>query len=228
MHVTNVKAFQSGGATHDSPTDSTQDGIGAGSDTYKYYTGGPENFPDPETEWISFEDMWNANMNTLQTSCGYLGEGDDNTDSQIQDIYNAIQDRAAASLVDQRYIFATILQESNGCIHVGQTTSSGGVDNPGLMQSHNGDAYNKYHQTDSILLMVQDGTQGTEHGDGLVQNLDLYGNPYSASRGYNSGYIPKSGDLSEAAGATACYVTDIANRLTGWVRAKSLCPGDTA
>ena len=75
--------------------------------------------------------------------------------------------------------------------------------------------------------MVQDGTQGTTDGAGLVQNLNLYGNPYSAARGYNSGYIPKSGDLSEAAGATACYVTDIANRLTGWVNAKSTCPGKT-
>ena len=71
--------------------------------------------------------------------------------------------------------------------------------------------------------MVQDGTQGTEHGDGLVQNLNIYGNPYAASRGYNSGYIPKSGDLSEAAGATACYVSDIANRLTGWVYAETKC-----
>ena len=71
--------------------------------------------------------------------------------------------------------------------------------------------------------MVQDGTQGTSYGAGLVQNLNLYGNAYSAARGYNSGYIPKSGNLSEAAGATACYVTDIANRLTGWVRAPSKC-----
>ena len=71
--------------------------------------------------------------------------------------------------------------------------------------------------------MVQDGTQGTKHGDGLVQNLNIYGNPYAASRGYNSGYIPKSGDLSEAAGATACYVSDIANRLTGWVYAETRC-----
>ena len=74
--------------------------------------------------------------------------------------------------------------------------------------------------------MVQDGTQGTASGNGLVQNLNIYGNAYSAARGYNSGYIPKSGNLSEAAGATACYVSDIANRLTGWVTAKSTCAGD--
>lgn len=76
------------------------------------------------------------------------------------------------------------------------------------------------------MAMIQDGTQGTTAGDGLVQNLNVYGNPYSAARGYNSGYIPTNGNLSEAAGATACYVSDIANRLTGWVYANSTCPGD--
>ena len=75
--------------------------------------------------------------------------------------------------------------------------------------------------------MVQDGTQGTAAGEGLVQNLNTYGNPYKAARGYNSGYIPKDGNLSQAAGATACYVSDIANRLLGWVNAASKCPGDT-
>ena len=71
--------------------------------------------------------------------------------------------------------------------------------------------------------MVQDGTQGTAGGAGLVQNLNLYGDLYKAARGYNSGYIPANGNLSAAAGATACYVSDIANRLTGWVKAKSSC-----
>ncbi len=74
--------------------------------------------------------------------------------------------------------------------------------------------------------MIQDGVQGTKSGVGLVQLLDTYGDPYSAARGYNSGYVPTSGDLSEAAGATACYVSDVANRLTGWVNAESTCPGD--
>lgn len=96
------------------------------------------------------------------------------------------------------------------------------------MQSHDGHAFSSSSPRLSILQMVQDGTQGTDAaaGYGLVQNLDLYGDPYSAARGYNSGYIPKSGDLSEAAGATACYVSDVANRLTGWVSADSTCPGD--
>lgn len=94
------------------------------------------------------------------------------------------------------------------------------------MQSHNGHSYSSAASNTSIVAMVQDGTQGTSYGPGLVQNLNTYGNPYSAARGYNSGHVPKSGNLSAAAGATACYVSDIANRLTGWVTAKSTCPGD--
>ena len=115
------------------------------------------------------------------------------------------------------------------------------------MQSHNGVSFSNSHQNVSILAMIQDGVQGTDDssttdapssksgtsttsggGAGLVQLLNIYGNPYSAARGYNSGYIPTSGNLSEAAGATACYVSDIANRLTGCVNAKSTCPDDTA
>lgn len=91
------------------------------------------------------------------------------------------------------------------------------------MQSHSGHSFSAAHANVSILAMVQDGTQGTSAGDGLVQNLDMYGNAYSAARGYNSGFIPTSGNLSEAAGATACYVSDVANRLTGWVNATSTC-----
>ena len=227
VHVTNDAAFASGGATKDDPYTSGNDGIGAGTDVYNYYSGDASVFPGHD-DWVSFDDMWKANLNTLQTSCGYLNEGPDNSPAIIQDIYDAIQDRAQASLVDHRFIFAIILQESNGCPRVGSTTSSSGVTNPGLMQSHNGDAFNKWHVKDSIFAMVQDGTQGTDKGAGLVQGLNLFGDPFKAARYYNSGYIPKSGDLSEAAGATACYVTDVANRLTGWVKAKSTCPGDTS
>jgi hypothetical protein len=92
------------------------------------------------------------------------------------------------------------------------------------MQSHNGTAYNSNAVNASISDMIQDGVQGTAYGDGLVQNLNMYGNAYRAARGYNSGYLPTSGDLSEASGATACYVSDIANRLTGWANATSSCP----
>ncbi|KAK0947482.1 hypothetical protein LTR29_001090 [Friedmanniomyces endolithicus] len=224
--VTNQTAFSLGGATHNSPNN-TADGVGVGADAYTYYQGVASNFP-PASAWVSFEDMWNSNLQIFKTSCKANNHGPNNSDQIIQDIMDAIQNRSSVSLVDHRFILAVILQESQGCPRAGSTTSASGVVNPGLMQSHNGTSYNSDHSADSILAMVQDGTQGTASGgDGLVQNLDMYGSPYSAARGYNSGYIPKSGDLSEAAGATACYVSDVANRLTGWVYAASKCPGGT-
>lgn len=223
--VNNTVAFDEGGATRKSVND-TSIGVGAGTDAYTYYQGNASNFPSKD-RWVSFHDMWDANLDTFKYSCGWLDRGENNSPEIIQDIYNAIQDRANASLVDQRIILATVIQETNGCPLVSHTTSSGGTRNPGLMQSHNGHEYNPKHSRLSIMLMIQDGTQGTDAGWGLVDNLNLYGNPYKAMRAYNSGYIPTSGDLSEKAGATACYVSDMANRLTGWVRAKSECPDDT-
>lgn len=67
--------------------------------------------------------------------------------------------------------------------------------------------------------MVIDGTQGTSQGGGLVQwfndqnvGANTGGNPYEVARGYNSGSINYN-DLSDPQGATASYVSDIANRL---------------
>lgn len=224
--VNNTIAFENGGGTHQS-INVTEDGIGAGQDVYTYYQGDAANFPD-HTRWVSFGDMWNANLPNIKQSCGWLGYPPDNSADDNAYLFNAIQDRANASLVDHRYILAVVLQESHGCVNVGGTTSSGGVKNPGLMQSHDGDSYVKSSPWLSILLMIQDGVQGTKWGDGLVQLLNIYGDPYKAARAYNSGFVPTNGDLSAASGATACYVSDIANRLTGWVNAKSTCPGDDA
>lgn len=181
--VNNTAAFDEGGATRKSVND-TGIGDGSGNDSYTYYQGNASNFPSSD-QWITFEDMWKANLNTFKQSCGWLDRGADNTPTMIQDIYDAIQDRANASLVDHRIILGTILQETNGCPRVPHTTSSGGVRNPGLMQSHNGHAYDEKHSRLSIMQMVQDGTQGTKDGWGLVQNLNTYGNPYKAMRGYN-------------------------------------------
>ena len=92
------------------------------------------------------------------------------------------------------------------------------------MQSHGGVAFNPRDERGSIFRMVKDGTQGTKYGPGLTQAINESGDVYSAARIYNSGSVAKDGDLSNGNGATACYVSDIANRLTGWVDADSKCP----
>jgi hypothetical protein len=81
------------------------------------------------------------------------------------------------------------------------------------MQSANGVSYNGTNA--SIVQMIIDGTQGTSYGDGLVQGINTYGNIYSAARYYNSGQLNVS-DLNSKEGATASYVNDITNRMTGW------------
>ena len=75
-YVTDTRSFGKG-ATHESPSNVT-DGIGAGKDEYTYYSGPAKNFPS-FSDWISFEDMWNNNLNSFKTSCHANKFGSDQT-----------------------------------------------------------------------------------------------------------------------------------------------------
>lgn len=177
------------------------DGIGAGSDSYTYYSGGAGNFP-ARAKWVSFNSMFSANAVNMRVSCANNGWGANDSENEINLIRQGIEAVAQTSGVDHRYILATIMQESVGCVRV--PTTSNGVVNPGLMQSHNGVTFNPSDPAGSIKQMIIDGTQGTSSGDGLVQSLNTYGEVYSAARTYNSGSIASDGDLSNGNGATAC------------------------
>jgi hypothetical protein len=92
------------------------------------------------------------------------------------------------------------------------------------MQSYDSqNSYDPNNMQDSITAMVRDGTQGTAAGPGLVQFFNdagdtgttTGGNVYAVARAYNSGQIDAN-NLSDPMGATASYVSDIANRLLGW------------
>ena len=84
--------------------------------------------------------------------------------------------------------------------------------------------------TEIIEGMIREGAAGTNDGDGLVQCLNDSGAEdvsayYKAARCYNSGAVAESGFLEEG-GATHCYASDIANRLTGWAEAEPACSLD--
>ncbi|KAK6524242.1 hypothetical protein TWF694_005898 [Orbilia ellipsospora] len=198
----------------------TNDGVGYAADSYTYYSGGPQSFPDPQ-RWISFDAMFNANAPLMKQSCGWNKWGPNNSDLQVNLIKTYIQEVASLSLVDHRAILAMIMQESGGCLYA--PTTNNGVSNSGLMQSHSGTAFNP-GDPNTIRQMIIDGTMGTASGKGLVQLLNQYGNYYMAFRAYNSGSIAPTGNLSDGNGATPCYVSDVANRLLGWTYAKSTCP----
>ncbi|MCJ1266691.1 hypothetical protein MMC22_006576 [Lobaria immixta] len=213
-------------------TINNQDGGGSCVDSYTQYCGSGSSYP-PESSWCSFEDMFNNNKPLMLISCDQFSQADD-SESEVQAIYDSIQQIATETKVDHRFILAVIMQESGGCVRV--PTSNYGVRNPGLMQDHDGDAtcnsditlqVQNPCPTETITQMIRDGSAGTATGDGLAQCINESNDSgavafYKAARIYNSGSIDPSGDLCLGI-ATHCYASDIANRLTGWTRAPHAC-----
>ncbi|KAI9374438.1 hypothetical protein BJX61DRAFT_301949 [Aspergillus egyptiacus] len=194
-----------------------------------------EGWPSLDQWWPDFDDMFEANRDTMRQSCSQWNVPN-NSDEEIDHISSAIQSVSDTTGVDPRFILAIVIQESNGCVRA--PTTDNGVTNPGLMQSHNGvGSCNNNGQVltpcpaDQITQMIQDGTAGTAHGDGLQACLEQAGGAgdvssyYRAARIYNSGSIAASGNLGQGI-ATHCYASDVANRLTGWATGPSSCqPG---
>ncbi|KAF7551901.1 hypothetical protein G7046_g7583 [Stylonectria norvegica] len=198
----------------------------ADSYTMYYGDGAAHNGWPSIDQWGSFDQLWNSNMPILQNGCGWNNYGANNSPQEIADIKTAVNQASGESGIDARFIFATIIQESKGCVRA--PTSGNGVVNPGLMQDHNGSGtcagVNPCPYSE-ILQMVRDGTEGTAFGDGLQQT---YAKAYAgvqtgevgrsylvAARWYNSGSVTWT-NLNDGRGSTPCYVVDLANRLTGW------------
>lgn len=177
---------------------------------------------------------FNSSKYILERSCRQFKQ-ELNSEDEIADLYDAIQSVAEDTLIDHRFILAVVVQESGGCVRA--PTSDYGVPNPGLMQDHNGTASCNSDgdvqtpcPTDMIKQMITEGSGGTVWGDGLAQCINKADGDdvsafYQAARIYNSGSIDDSGDLGEGI-ATHCYASDIANRLTGWVKNKHRCELD--
>ncbi|KAK4869882.1 hypothetical protein LT330_005606 [Penicillium expansum] len=177
------------------------------------------------SQWSEYETLWGLNQILIAASC-------DNSDDETSDINTSIKSIASETGVDARFILAIIMQESKGCVRVQSTNN--GVENTGLMQSHDGEgSCNKDGSkttpcpSSMITQMIQDGTAGTTQGDGLKQCYEAQtggtaAKYYKAARTYNSGSIASSGNLGQG-GATHCYASDIANRVRGWAGDVSEC-----
>ena len=218
---------------------SRQSNSSPGGSTYAYFSGDgstADGWP-ALSDWVSYEDMFSANSVAMQTSCTQFGEANDSP-TEIDQINNAIQVVAAQTGIDSRFILAIMMQESEGCVRV--PTTNNGVRNPGLMQSANGAStcneggvVQDPCPENEIDGMISDGTIGTGSGNSLEYALKQAGGDgndddtdaqkfYIAARVYNSGSFNPT-DLNDALGSTACYVTNVANRLLGQVFPASAC-----
>ncbi|EME40724.1 carbohydrate-binding module family 18 protein [Dothistroma septosporum NZE10] len=223
---------------YSSPSSSSSGGDAGLGNVYSMYTGnGEQSVGWPaESLWMSFDDAWKGNLDIMAKSCTQWGV-DNNSDQENADLKSAIQSVAQSSGVDERFILAIVMQESNGCVRAPTTSYS--VSNPGLMQSFEGTATcNPGSSTapqgqtpcpsSSITNMIEQGTNGSKAGDmSLVYALQQAGcddisKYYKAARIYNSGSIASGGDLGSGV-ATHCYASDVANRLTGWTTATCGC-----
>ena len=212
------------------PSASAPSGGSGGFAGYKMYSGSgspSEGWPT-ESDWMDFESAFAASKTNMLGSCTQWGYQDDSA-QEIDDIKSAIQSVASSSGMDERFILAVMMQESNGCVRV-QTTDNG-VTNPGLMQSHNGPGSCNSGTPMSpcpaseITQMIKDGVTGTPSGDGLQQCMDQCSTSgsqayYQAAVIYNSGNLPQNLDDNTA---TPCYASDVANRLMGWTTGTSQC-----
>jgi hypothetical protein len=184
---------------------------------------------------------WANNKPIMTVSCASQGV-ENNSEEEMNQMKSAILELAAATQVDSRFILATIMEESTGCVRVKTTRSPKDlIINPGIMQDHQGtgscEGIPAPCPEAQIRQMIVDGTSGTASiangGDGLQQTLQkaaAFGTDaqavYVAARIYNSGSFV-SGKL-EVDAATACYSSDIANLLVGFAGAESPCKLGTA
>lgn len=165
------------------------------------YSGPASNFPNDTSKWASWDALWTKASGQMAGN---------SSAEQIGWIKEGIQAEADKTGIDPRFILAVVMQESGGNVHVGATNN--GVNNPGLMQSHDGASFDGSKA--SVLQMIKDGVEGTSSGDGLIQGVQKTGNLFAAARLYNSGQM-NEGNLSDAMGATGSYCSDLANFVMG-------------
>ncbi|EXJ91989.1 hypothetical protein A1O3_00539 [Capronia epimyces CBS 606.96] len=219
------------------------EGVTSPKSAYTFYSGdgsAADGWPQI-SDWLSFNALFSNVKPYVGQNCVANVPG--NSPDETEQVREAILSVANQTYMDPRFILVVVMQESNGCVRV--VTTAGGNSNPGLMQSFKGKgSCNRDGQLLSpcpasiIHQMIVDGTAAPVDGITLVKALnqatsagitDLAQGFYRAARLYNSGTnsLPANGDLGGAPGATLCYASDIANRLTGWVDGPITCRLDS-
>jgi hypothetical protein len=86
---------------------------------------------------IANKNRFNNSQKAIFSSCQQY-KMPNGAGKEVGTIYDSIQQEAKETKVDHRFVLATIMQDSGGCVRV--PTSNLGVCNPGLVQDHDGEA----------------------------------------------------------------------------------------
>ncbi|CAO2652830.1 Nn.00g022410.m01.CDS01 [Neocucurbitaria sp. VM-36] len=176
------------------------------------------------SDWMPFEEAWDANLQYVQNSCKDHGWGQDNEETETQAIKDSIEGESETSGIPKELILAVMMQESMGCVRV--HTSHHGSDNPGLLQSAGKASCNPDGKpispcpANEIRTMIHEGTAGEGLKTTLKNSLDFFDPTgtandskwYKVARRYNAGEVLMD-EKNLGIGPTNCYASDIANRL---------------
>ncbi|KAL8997311.1 MAG: hypothetical protein Q9169_003403 [Polycauliona sp. 2 TL-2023] len=169
------------------------------------------------SEWVSLQTLIDTSRPDM---VGSSNDGPDEADAAIA----AVQSVANSAGIDPRIAFAMMMQESSGKVRpiIGDYGLSYGlfqVQNPAVPLCND---YPKNECPDDVITTQVEfgifGHKGTSApvAPGIAYWLGAQdGNVGRALRGYNTGNVPDPSDLTNSGGATASYVSDVANRLTG-------------
>ncbi|CAL8582990.1 hypothetical protein XPA_008628 [Xanthoria parietina] len=207
------------GATTTSTTTSSTAGpsnvVSPGTGSLQCYRLASE-FP-PSSQWVSLQTLIDTSRPDM---VGSSNDGPNEADAAIA----AVQSVSESAGLDPRIGFAMMMQESSGKVRpiIGDYGKSYGLFQaqiPGIPLC-NDYAKNECPE-DVITTQVEFGIFGhAGTGSPVAPGIAYWmgaegGNVGRALRGYNTGSVPDPNDLTQAGGATASYVSDVANRLTG-------------
>lgn len=178
----------------------------------QFYSGPYTSFPGKDT-WKDFDTLWAANVPSMQA------KGDQQSD--IDHIKTALNSVGSQYGIEPRVLLCIMMQESHGDVGALTTVSQpDGLSTGGLFQCYDCPGfYQQYGLTqDQITSMVEGGAKHFQ------SDLAAFGGcmdpqcVYPALRSYNSGAnAVNQNNLSDAPNATPAYVSDISQRLGGWV-----------
>ncbi|KAL8754342.1 MAG: hypothetical protein Q9199_004413 [Rusavskia elegans] len=227
--------------TNGATTTSTTTGSTAGPSNVSPGTGSLQcyrlasDFP-PSSQWVSLQALIATSRPDM---IGSSNDGPDEADAAIAAVQSVSESagfdpydppnvhflpRWLTRRIPRRIGFVMMMQESSGKVRpiVGDNGKSYGLFQaqiPGIPLCNN---YAKNECPEEVIttqvefgIFGHAGT-GSPVAPGIAYWMEAQaGNVGRALRGYNTGGVPDPNDLTQSGGATASYVSDVANRLTG-------------